>query len=125
MPPIDLARLRDFSDGTETGLRDLAGLFVTHLDECLEALRQGAAVQDAALMRTEAHRGAGTFGACGAQPLSALLSEVETLAATGQLPAAVARLPQVEAEVARVREFLDTALEPAGAGDSGAAKGQP
>ena len=125
MQPIDLARLREFSDGTETGLRDLAGLFVTHMNECLEALRHGVDGQDAALIRTEAHRGAGTFGACGAQPLSALLAEVERLAAAGQLGEAVARLPLVEAEVARVRDFLESAFEPAGAGDSGATQVQP
>ena len=78
MNPIDLTRLRDFSDGTESGLRDLAALFVTHMEECLRAISRGVAGQDAEVIRTEAHRGAGTFGACGAQPLAALLAEVET-----------------------------------------------
>ena len=53
MNPIDLVRLRDFSDGTEAGLRDLAGLFVTHMNECLEALQRGVAEQNGELMRTE------------------------------------------------------------------------
>jgi HPt (histidine-containing phosphotransfer) domain-containing protein len=120
MNPIDLARLRDFSDGTDAGLRDLAGLFVTHMDECLIALRRGVAEQDVELIRSEAHRGAGTFGACGAQALSALLAEVEAFALSQQLPEASARLPDVEREVARVHEFLDAALDPDGAPDSGA-----
>jgi HPt (histidine-containing phosphotransfer) domain-containing protein len=115
MQPIDLARLRDFSDGTEAGLRDLAALFVTHMDECLQALQRGAAAQDAEVFRTEAHRAAGTFGACGAQPLSALLLELETAAAGRTLAEATALVPRIEAEVARVREFLDRALGPANA----------
>ena len=112
MNPIDLDRLRDFSDGTESGLRDLAGLFLSHLDECIEALQRGVAEQDGELMRAEAHRGAGTFGACGAQPLSAMLVEVETLAAAGKVGEASALLPRVEAEVARVRQSLDSVLQP-------------
>jgi HPt (histidine-containing phosphotransfer) domain-containing protein len=125
MNPIDLARLRDFSDGTDAGLRELAGLFVTHMDECLAALRQGVVAQDGELIRTEAHRGAGTFGACGAQPLSALLTRIETLAAARQLPEATALLPQVEAEVGRVRACLDRGLEPAAASDRDAGKDRP
>lgn len=117
MKPIDLDRLRDFSDGTEAGLRDLAGLFLAHLDECLEALQRGVAEQDGELMRTEAHRGAGTFGACGAQPLSAMLVEVETLAAAGKVAEASALLPRVEAEVAQVRQSLDAVLQPDSARD--------
>ena len=111
MTPIDLARLRDFSDGTETGLRDLAALFVTHMEECLLALQRAVEARDAAAIRSEAHRGAGTFGACGAQPLAALLIDVEKLGAAQQVDDAAALLPAVESEVARVREFLRATLE--------------
>ena len=118
MNPIDLPRLRDFSDGTEAGLRELAALLITHMDECLAALRRGAAEQDAETIRIEAHRGAGTFGACGAQSLSALLAGLEH--AAGELAEAVARLPQIEAEAARVRAYLAATLPAAGADGSDA-----
>ena len=111
MTPIDLTRLRDFSDGTEAGLRDLAALFVTHMEECLLAIRRGAEERDSAVIRSEAHRGAGTFGACGAQPLAALLLDVEKLGAAQQVDEAAALLAAVASEVARVREFLHTTLE--------------
>ena len=111
MTPIDLTRLRDFSDGTEAGLRDLAGLFVTHMEECLLAIQRAVEERDSAVIRSEAHRGAGTFGACGAQPLAALLLELETLGVEQNVDAAAARLPAVSSEVARVREFLETTLE--------------
>ena len=62
MTPIDLTRLRDFSDGTEPGLRDLAALFVMHMEECLLAIRRAVDERDSAVIRSEAHRGAGTFG---------------------------------------------------------------
>jgi HPt (histidine-containing phosphotransfer) domain-containing protein len=111
MTPIDLTRLRDFSDGTEAGLRDLAALFVTHMEECLLAIRRAAEEGDGAVIRAEAHRGAGTFGACGAQPLAALLLDVERFGAAQQVDEAAALLPAVESEVARVREFLEATLE--------------
>jgi HPt (histidine-containing phosphotransfer) domain-containing protein len=125
MNPIDLTRLRDFSDGTEAGLRDLAGLFVTHMDECVTALRRGVETQDVDLIRVEAHRGAGTFGACGAQVLSALLARLEQVAGNGEFADARTLLPQVEEEVTRVRGFLGAAIEPVGPGDHGFAKDQP
>jgi len=106
MNPIDLNRLQDFSDGTESGLRDLAALLATHVEECLVAIRGGVAGQDSEMIRVEAHRGAGTFGACGAGPLSALLTEIETLAGAQRVEEASALLPALEREVTRVREFL-------------------
>ena len=118
MNPIDLTRLRDFSDGTESGLRDLAALFVTHMEECLLAIRRGVAEQDADVIRTEAHRGAGTFGACGAQPLAALLVDVERLGAAQKVGEVVALVPGLAEEIARVREFLEATLAPAGTPDA-------
>ena len=111
MTPIDLTRLRDFSDGTEAGLRDLAALFVMHMDECLLAIQRAVEERDSAVIRSEAHRGAGTFGACGAQPLAALLRDVETFGATGRIDEAAALLPAVASEIACVRDFLEVTLE--------------
>jgi len=106
MKPIDLNRLQDFSDGTESGLRDLVALVVSHVEECLLAIRRGVEDKDSEVIRTESHRGAGTFGACGAGPLSARLTEIETLAGAQRLDAVSALLPALEREVTRVREFL-------------------
>jgi HPt (histidine-containing phosphotransfer) domain-containing protein len=110
MNPIDVTRLRDFSDGTESGLRDLAALLVTHMEECLLAIRRGVAEQDGEVIRSEAHRGAGTFAACGAQPLAALLADVEKLGAARHVDEVSARLPEVAAEVERVRDFLEATV---------------
>lgn len=112
MTPIDLDRLQDFSDGTESGLRDLAAMLVTHMEECLVAIRRGVAERDSELLRTEAHRGAGTFGACGTGPLSALLVQIETLAGAQRVDEASALVPEVEREVAKVREVLAARFDP-------------
>jgi HPt (histidine-containing phosphotransfer) domain-containing protein len=106
MKPIDLNRLQDFSDGTEAGLRDLAAMLVGHMEECLAAIRRGVTGQDSEVVRSESHRGAGTFGACGAGPLSALLARIETLAGVQNLDEASALVPEAEREVAKVREVL-------------------
>jgi len=106
MNPVDMNRLQDFSDGSESGLRDLAALLVTHVEECLVAIRRGVAEKDGETIRSEAHRGAGTFGACGAGALSALLVRIETLAGARKVEEASALVPELEREAAQVRQFL-------------------
>ena len=110
MAPIDLARLRDFSDGTDQGMRELAGLFLSHMEECVEALRSGMQAGDSERLRTEAHRAAGTAGACGANALAALLSGLETTDAAERVAASLTRVPEIEAELSQVRQFLSGSL---------------
>ena len=114
MAPIDLARLRDFSDGTDQGMRELAGLFLSHLEECVAALRAGMQTGDSERLRTEAHRAAGTAGACGAHALAALLNGLETTEAGERAAAAQASVPEIEAELSQVRRFLSASLGHAG-----------
>src|SRR5688500_561077 len=112
MDPINLARLRDFSDGTDAGMRELADMFLTHMDECAEALAGAVAESRLERIRAEAHRTAGTAGACGAHHLAELLGTLETLDAKQLAEDSPALVKQIEEEMARVRTFFATIFEP-------------
>ena len=125
MNPIDLSRLREFSDGTDHGVRYLAALFISHMDECVASIRAAVTAEDGERVRTEAHRGAGTAGACGAQGLYRGLLELESLGASGQIGESSARLPAIEREVKGIREFLDRTFDTPPAGEHAAPEVQP
>ena len=110
MNPIDLARLRDFSDGTDDGVRGFAAMFVGHMDELVTALRGAVSARNGASIREEAHRGAGTAGACGARPLAALFLDLEALGAGHRVEEAAMLMPEVELELSRLREYIDATL---------------
>ena len=107
--PIDLARLREFSDGTPDGLRQLAEMFLTHMAETTSALRPAVTNARADIIRAEAHKAAGTAGACGARHLGELLTRLETLGAEQRLDGTAEVLEEIETELARLRAFLEAA----------------
>jgi HPt (histidine-containing phosphotransfer) domain-containing protein len=102
--PVDLERLREFSDGTDDGVRTLAGLFLDELEEAARAL--GRSVGARKELATIAHRTGGTAGACGAVALADVLLNIETMAQAGQMEQAAGLLPQLERELTAVRQFL-------------------
>jgi HPt (histidine-containing phosphotransfer) domain-containing protein len=102
--PVDLERLREFSDGTDDGVRTLAGLFLDELEEAARALRRSAGARTE--LETIAHRIGGTAGACGAVALAGVLSSIESMAHAGQVEQAAELLPQLERELTAVRQFL-------------------
>jgi HPt (histidine-containing phosphotransfer) domain-containing protein len=111
MAPIDLGRLRAFSDGTPAGLQQLCGMFLEHMREAADILRPAAAGRNADVLQAEAHKAAGTAGACGAQRLSELLTAMELLAAGGQLDEAAALMHDIDKEVTLVRQAVQASLE--------------
>lgn len=106
--PVDLERLREFSDGTDDGVRTLAGLFLDELEEAARAL--GRSVGTPTELETIAHRTGGTAGACGAVALAGVLLNIESMARAGQVEQAAGLLPQLERELAAVRQFLHIEL---------------
>jgi HPt (histidine-containing phosphotransfer) domain-containing protein len=104
--PVDLERLREFSDGTDDGVRTLAGLFLDELEEAARALGRSASASARTELEIIAHRTGGTAGACGAVALASVLLNIESLAHAGQVEEAAGLLPQLERELTAVREFL-------------------
>ena len=112
--PIDLVRLREFSDGTPEGVRQLCDMFVSHMTEGTAALRPAVADGRADDIKAQAHKIAGTAGACGAGRLSALTSRMEALGADGQLAGTAPLMEEIDAELRSIRTFLlDAGLIPA------------
>ena len=111
MDPIDLARLRDFSDGTDAGMRELADMFMEHMADCAAALRPAVAEGRADVIRAEAHRASGTAGACGAQELAALLAALEAAGAEGRTGDAPGLMQRIDKETARVRAFFTVVFD--------------
>lgn len=107
--PVDLERLREFSDGTDDGVRTLAGLFLEELEEAARALERSAAGAGTEL-EAIAHRTGGTAGACGAVALAGVLLNIESIAHAGQVEQAAGLLPQLERELTAVRLFLRTEI---------------
>jgi HPt (histidine-containing phosphotransfer) domain-containing protein len=107
MNPIDLSRLRDFSDGTPEGLAELSAMFRDHMLEAANLLRPASAAGDAEVLRVEAHKAAGTAGACGAWRLSELFRAMEMLATEGTVSRAPGVMAEIDAEIARVAAALE------------------
>ena len=108
--PVDLERLREFSDGTDQGVRTLAALFLDELEEAVRALERSAGVGSRTELETIAHRTGGTAGACGAVALAGVLLNIESMAHAGQVQQAAGLLPQLERELTAVRQFLRVEL---------------
>ena len=104
--PVDLERLREFSDGSDDGVRTLAGLFLDELEEAARALGRSAGAGAQTELETIAHRTGGTAGACGAVALAGVLLNIESMARAGQVEQAAGLLPQLERELTAVRQFL-------------------
>ena len=51
---------------------------------------------------------------CGMKPMLALLRDLERMGHTNQLAAAPRTYSEIEKEFARIKQFLDARLEPAG-----------
>ena len=102
--PVDLERLREFSDGTDDGVRTLASLFLDELEEAARALERSVGMRTE--LETIAHRTGGTAGACGAVTLAGVLLNIESMARAGQVEQAAGLLPQLERELTAVRQFL-------------------
>jgi HPt (histidine-containing phosphotransfer) domain-containing protein len=104
--PVDLERLREFSDGTDDGVRTLAGLFLDELQEAARALGRSATAGAWTELETIAHRTGGTAGSCGAVALARVLLNIESMAHAGQVEQAAGLLPQLERELTAVRQYL-------------------
>lgn len=112
--PADAARIRQFADDVPGGLAALVEQFIQHSADTVRDLRAAADAGTAPQVRLLAHRGAGTAGVFGAAPLMALLRRAEALSEQGDITAARGAVAEVEAELARVHDFLHHLLQEAG-----------
>jgi CheY-like chemotaxis protein len=112
-PPVDMERLRELTDGTEAGLRELVNLYLEQTTLQTEQLRDAVRGGDANEVRRIAHSCAGASATCGMNGLVPLLRELERQGHEGKLTTAEALSAEAVREFARIREFLAPYSRPA------------
>jgi CheY-like chemotaxis protein/nitrogen-specific signal transduction histidine kinase/HPt (histidine-containing phosphotransfer) domain-containing protein len=110
--PVDMERLRDFTDGDANSLRELVALYLQQTGGQIEQLERAVAANQPPEVRRLAHSCAGASATCGMRRLVPLLRELERQGYEGRLTNAADLCQGVVREFARIREFLAPLLDP-------------
>lgn len=110
-PPVDMARLMEFTEGNPENLRELVSLYLTQTREQLAQLGEAVQAGNAAEVRRVAHSCAGASATCGITKLVAPLRELEHRGQKGNLTGATELHAQITAEFERVSHFLAPYLQ--------------
>ncbi len=106
VPPVDMARLMDFTEGNQENLRELIELYLKQTGEQLEQLLAAIRASNAPEVRRLAHSCAGASATCGMARLVPLLRELERQGHEGQLTSAQKVCAEASQEFERIRLFL-------------------
>jgi CheY-like chemotaxis protein len=106
-PPVDLARFRELTDGTEPGFQELASFYLEQTTLEMEQLANAVQRGEAQEVRRIAHSCAGASATCGIVGLVRLLRELERLGDEENLGNAEASFAAAKCEYARIRAFLE------------------
>jgi len=106
LDPAALARLREMAGDDEAFLSEMIDTFLADAPGMLAEMRGALERGDAATLRRAAHSLKSNSRDFGAQELSALCLELETMGKAGALEGAAEKPTQVEAEYARVAVAL-------------------
>jgi signal transduction histidine kinase/HPt (histidine-containing phosphotransfer) domain-containing protein len=109
--PVDMARMRDLTDGNTDNLRELVEMYFNQTNKQFVQLRDAIAGGRADEVRRVAHSCAGASATLGMTRLVPRLREMEKLAASGTLTGAEQICEHAAGELASVREFLRTQPE--------------
>ncbi len=105
-PPVDLARMRDLTDGNLDNLLELVEMYFTQTQKQFVQMREAIRDGKADALRRVAHSCAGASATMGMTHLVPRLRELEKLGATGALPGVEPICDAAASEFERVREFL-------------------
>ncbi|TAK97248.1 MAG: hybrid sensor histidine kinase/response regulator, partial [Verrucomicrobia bacterium] len=108
IPPVDMERLKDFTDGNEENLRELVTLYLKQTSAQLEELDLAVQANQTADVRRVAHSCAGASATCGMARIVPLLRELEMQGHDGKLNGADDLMKQVHREY----ELISKKLEP-------------
>jgi HPt (histidine-containing phosphotransfer) domain-containing protein len=104
--PVDLNRLKEFTDGTSTSLRELVDLYLAQTGQHVREISAAVQARELERARKMAHSSAGSSGTCGMRRLSTLLRELENAAQANDSEQCSVMARQAEEEFARVEAFL-------------------
>jgi CheY-like chemotaxis protein/HPt (histidine-containing phosphotransfer) domain-containing protein len=105
-PPVDLARLIEFSGGPGDSFTELVDLYLKQTAEQLGQIRLALGQKAASRVASIAHSCAGASATCGMSGMLTLLRQLERLATEGDLVSSGQLLPSIDAEFARIKAFL-------------------
>jgi HPt (histidine-containing phosphotransfer) domain-containing protein len=106
-PAFDFARLADISGGDPEFEREILSEFVEQNKTLFDDLDRALAAGDAVSLRRAAHTLKGSSRTVGAEAVASIASEIEVLAASGNLAAAAGPLGRVRGAWADTRAELD------------------
>jgi CheY-like chemotaxis protein len=107
VPPVDMERLMDFTDGNTENLRELVTLYVKQTSEQLGQLQAAVEAGDVGEVRRIAHSCAGASATCGMARIVPPLRELERQGTDGRLTSAGELLQQTTEEFAAIRKILE------------------
>jgi HPt (histidine-containing phosphotransfer) domain-containing protein len=107
---VDMARLKEFTDGTPENMRELIELYLEQTSKQMEELKTAHQAGDVETIRKTAHSAAGSSGTCGIRALSELLREIERATTEDDLPRAGKFLPDALSEFQEVKNCLQEHL---------------
>lgn len=111
-PPVDMERLRELTDGTEAGVRELVNLYIEQTTLQLQELETAIRAGQAAEVRRIAHSCAGASATCGAGGIVPLMREMENQGSKGNLTTAETVCADAAREFGRICAFLKTYSSP-------------
>ncbi len=112
LPPVDMERLNEFTEGNPENLTELATLYVKQTADQIEQLQAAVKTSDAPGVRRIAHSCAGASATCGMRRIVPLLRELEQQGDAGKLTNAAELFTQVAAEFELIRTALAPYLAP-------------
>jgi len=107
IPPVDMERLMDFTDGNTENLRELVTLYLKQTGDQLGELQVAVQTGDVVEIRRLAHSCAGASATCGMVRIVPALRELERQGAEGLLASAAEVMQQASDEFAAIRKILE------------------
>ncbi len=121
-PPVDMDRLRELTDGSENGVRELVKLYVEQTGLQIQQLETAIREGEAAVVRRVAHSCAGASATCGMTDIVPLMREMERQGFEGKLTTAATVCAEAAREFVRICSFLAPFTS---SGESNSSAGQP
>ena len=112
LPPVDLERLREFTENNLDSLRELISLYMEQTSQQFGELKTAVAEGAAAKIRQLAHSCAGASATCGMVRLVPILRELERQGAQNALENPGALYERAAAELLEIQKFLEPHLAP-------------
>lgn len=113
--PVDIERLRAFSDGSLEGLRNLVTWYLEEAALQIRDLTAAIEERSAEKLQRAAHTCGGSSGACGMHGLAQLLNALEALGREGRFDDAPRLAAEAARELERIGQYLESNLDERGA----------